>query len=207
MGWHRCGRLSDRSLAPEWLLARDYMRAVQGGSIMRSSALLAGVVCSVAVLAAQSQVTKESVPGIVNFSKVETTVACAGATTPAALAEVKRMGYASVINLRQASEPGADIEAAAAAAKAAGINFIHLPFNVASPDPMLVDGFLRAITDKANQPAFIHCASANRAAALWMVKRIVVDKWDIDRASTEASALGLTSSALKTFAIEQAQKR
>jgi uncharacterized protein (TIGR01244 family) len=207
MGWHRCGRLSDRSLAPEWLLARDYMRAVQGGSIMRSSALLAGVVCSVAVLAAQSQVTKESVPGIVNFSKVETTVACAGATTPAALAEVKRMGYASVINLRQASEPGADIEAAAAAAKAAGINFIHLPLNVASPDPMLVDGFLRAITDKANQPAFIHCASANRAAALWMVKRIVVDKWDIDRASTEASALGLTSSALKTFAIEQAQKR
>jgi uncharacterized protein (TIGR01244 family) len=173
---------------------------------MRSSALLAGVVCSVAVLAAQSQVTKESVPGIVNFSKVETTVACAGATTPAALAEVKRMGYASVINLRQASEPGADIEAAAAA-KAAGINFIHVPFNAASPDPMLVDRFLTAITDKANQPAFIHCASANRAAALWMVKRIVVDKWDIDRASTEASALGLTSSALKTFAIEQAQKR
>lgn len=183
------------------------MREVQGGSIMRSSALLAGVVCSVAVLAAQSQVTKESVPGIVNFSKVETTVACAGATTPAALADVKRMGYASVINLRQASEPGADIEAAAAAAKAAGINFIHLPFNAASPDPMLVDRFLTAITDKGNQPAFIHCASANRAAALWMVKRIVVDKWDIDRASTEASALGLTSSTLKTFAIEQAQKR
>jgi uncharacterized protein (TIGR01244 family) len=207
MGWSRCGRLSDRSRAREWLLAGDCLRAVQGGSIMRSSALLAGVVCSVAVLAAQSQVTKEPVPGIVNFSKVETTVACAGATTPAALAEVKRMGYASVINLRQASEPGADIEAAAAAAKAAGINFIHLPFNAASPDPMLVDRFLAAITDKANQPAFIHCASANRAAALWMVKRIVVDKWDIDRASTEASALGLTSSALKTFAIEQAQKR
>jgi uncharacterized protein (TIGR01244 family) len=207
MRWPRCGRLSDRSRAPDWLLGGDCTRAVQGGSITRSSALLAGVVCTVAVLAAQSQVTKESVPGIVNFSKVETTVACAGATTPAALADVKRMGYASVINLRQASEPGADIEAAAAAAKAAGINFIHLPFNVASPDPMLVDGFLRAITDKANQPAFIHCASANRAAALWMVKRIVVDKWDIDRASTEASALGLTSSALKTFAIEQAQKR
>jgi uncharacterized protein (TIGR01244 family) len=183
------------------------MRAVQGVSIMRSSALLVGVVCSVAVLAAQSQVTKESVPGIVNFSKVETTVACAGATTPAALAEVKRMGYASVINLRQASEAGADIDAEAAAAKAAGINFIHLPFNAAAPDPMLVDAFLKAVTDKANQPAFIHCASANRAAALWMVKRIVVDKWDVDRASTEASALGLTSSALKTFAIEQAQKR
>ena len=176
-------------------------------SVLRSLAFVAGLACSVAVVAAQSQVTKESVPGIVNFSKVETTVACAGATTPAALAEVKRMGYASVINLRQANEPGADIDAAAAAAKAAGINFIHIPFNAASPDPMLVDNFLKAITNKANQPAFIHCASANRAAALWMVKRLVVDKWDVERASTEATAMGLTSPALKTFAIEQAQKR
>ena len=176
-------------------------------SVIRSLAFVAGLACSVAVVAAQSQVSKESVPGIVNFAKVETTVACAGATTPAALAEVKRMGYASVINLRQANEPGADIDAAAAAAKAAGINFIHIPFNAASPDPMLVDNFLKAITDKANQPAFIHCASANRAAALWLVKRIAVDKWDVERASTEAAALGLTNPALKAFAIEQAQKR
>jgi uncharacterized protein (TIGR01244 family) len=176
-------------------------------SVLRSLAFVAGLACSVAVVAAQTQVTKESVPGIVNFSKVETTVACAGATTPAALAEVKRMGYASVINLRVAGEPGADIDASAAAAKAAGLNFVHIPFNAASPDPMLVDNFIKAVTDKANQPAFIHCASANRAAALWMVKRLVVDKWDVERASTEATALGLTSPALKTFAIEQAQKR
>src|SRR5215468_520490 len=174
---------------------------------MRIAGFLATVLCATAVVAAQAQVTKESVPGIVNFAKVETTVACAGATTPAALAEVKRMGYASVINLRQANEPGADIEASAAAAKAAGLNYIHIPFNTASPDASAVDVFLKAVMDKANQPAFIHCASANRAAALWMVKRIAVDKWDVERASAEAAALGLTSPALKAFAIEQAQKR
>jgi protein tyrosine phosphatase (PTP) superfamily phosphohydrolase (DUF442 family) len=72
---------------------------------------------------------------------------------------------------------------------------------------MLVDKFIAAITDPKNQPAFIHCASANRAAALWMVKRMVVDTWDADRAATEATALGLTSPALKTYAIEQAQAR
>jgi hypothetical protein len=70
-----------------------------------------------------------------------------------------------------------------------------------------VDGFLKAVTDKKNQPAFIHCASANRAAALWMVKRIVVDKWDAERAAAEAASLGLTNPALRTFALEQAQKR
>lgn len=174
---------------------------------MRSTVLVAGFVLSMAVVAPQAQVTKATVPGIVNFAKVETTVACAGATTPGALVEVKRMGYASVITLRQASEQGADIDAEAVAAKAAGLNFVHLPFNAASSDPMLVDNFLKAVTNKANQPAFIHCASANRAAALWMVKRIVVDKWDVEQASTEATALGLTSAPLKAFALEQAQQR
>jgi uncharacterized protein (TIGR01244 family) len=111
-----------------------------------------------------------------------------------------------VINLRTPGEAGSDLEAEAAAARSAGINYIHLPFNAQSPDPMLVDNFLKAVNDRANQPAFIHCASANRAAALWMVKRIVIDKWDVAQATTEAEALGLTNPTLKAFAMEQAKK-
>lgn len=169
--------------------------------------VLAAVLAGGAVAGAQTEVSKGAVPGIANFGYIGTTVACAGATAPAALAEVKKRGYASVINLRVASEPGAEIDASAAAAKAAGLTFIHLPFNASAPDPGLVDRFIAAVTDPRNQPAFIHCASANRAAALWMVKRMVVDKWDADRAASEATALGMTSAALKTFAIEQATAR
>jgi uncharacterized protein (TIGR01244 family) len=154
-----------------------------------------------ATLNAQN-VTKETLPGVTNFAKLETTIACAGATTPAAVAGLKQMGYASIINLREASEAGADVDAEAAAAKTAGINYIHLPFNTASPNPAVVDSFLKAVTDAKNQPAFVHCASANRAAAMWMIKRMQVDKWDADRAGTEAAALGLTNGALKTFALE-----
>ena len=152
---------------------------------MRVSSLVCGVLflSTMVVAAAQSGITKTSVPGIVNFGYIGNTVACAGATAPAALAEVRKLGYASVINLRLASEPGSEIEASAVAAKAAGLRFIHLPFNSSSPDPMLVDKFIAAVTDPNNQPAFIHCASANRAAALWMVKRMVVDKWDAERAA------------------------
>jgi uncharacterized protein (TIGR01244 family) len=167
----------------------------------RLTALMVPMLALVATLAS-AQVTKENVPGITNFSRVETTIACAGATTPAAVAEVKRLGYASIINLREASEAGADVEGEAAAAKAAGITYIHLPLKTASPDPAVVDQFLTAVTAKANQPAFVHCASANRASALWMVKRMLVDGWDADRAGTEAAALGLTNAALKTFAID-----
>lgn len=167
--------------------------------------LLAALVLGVSVVALAQTVTKETVSGVTNFARVETTIACAGATTPAALAGLKKMGYASVINLRVATEPGADVEGEAAAAKAAGVNFVHLPFDAASPDPMLVDNFLKAITAPANQPAFLHCASGNRAAALWMIKRIQVDKWDVDRAGAEATALGMTSPAMKTFVMNYVQ--
>jgi len=170
-------------------------------------AVAAGLFLAGHGLAGAQSVSKVAVPGVTNFAQVETTVACAGATTPAALAEVKKLGFASVINLRVATEPGADIEASAAAARAAGLTFVHLPFNSAAPDTVLVDNFLKAVTEKKNQPAFINCASANRAATLWLVKRLVIDKWDVERASTEAAALGLTNPALKTFALDQAQKR
>src|SRR5437762_10327025 len=170
--------------------------------MMKRNAVLVALALGIAVATLDAQnVTKETLPGVTNFAKLGTTIACAGATTPAAVAGLKQMGYASIINLREASEAGADIDAEAAAAKAAGITFIHLPFNTASPNPAVVDSFLKAVTDKKNDPAFVHCASGNRAAAMWMIKRMEIDKWDADRAGTEAAALGLTNGGLKTFAL------
>jgi protein tyrosine phosphatase (PTP) superfamily phosphohydrolase (DUF442 family) len=152
--------------------------------------------------ASAQQVTKQTVPGVQNFAKLETTVACGGATTPEAVPEIKKMGFASIINLRLPSEAGANVEGEAAAAKTAGINF---SFSGQSPDPKVADQFLATVTDKKNEPAYIHCAAGNRAGAMWMIKRLVVDKWDTDKAFTEATALGLTSPALKQFAIDYAQ--
>ena len=167
---------------------------------------LAAVAVTACLVASQgfAQVSKPTVAGVTNFAKLETTIACGGATTPAGVAEIKKLGYKAVINLRLASEAGADVEAEAAAAKDAGITYLHLPVNSASPDPAIVDKFLTAVSDPANQPAFVHCASGNRAAAFWMIKRLVVDHWDVDRASTEAASLGLTNPALKTFAADYA---
>ena len=94
------------------------------------------------------------------------------------------------------------MDAEAAAAKAAGVTYVSLPFNGASPDPAVVERFLKAVTEPANQPVFLHCATANRAAALWMIKRMLVDGWDADRAGAEATALGMTNPALRAFALD-----
>jgi len=151
------------------------------------------------------QVTKQDVQGVTNFKRLETTVACAGATKVEAVSEIKKMGFASIINLREASESGADVEAEAAAAKAAGIRYYHIPFDGSKPDTAVADKFLDAITANGSDPAFIHCASGNRAAAMWLIKRLAVDHWDVDRATKEATELGMTSEKLKQFAIDYAQ--
>lgn len=152
--------------------------------------------------AASGQVRKADVPGITNFSRVDATVGCGGATQPAAMAELKKQGFVSVVNLRLATEPGANVDEGRAAAETAGLKYIHLPLDSSKPDPTVVERFLTAVSDTRNQPVYIHCGSANRVGAVWMIKRALKDGWQIDRASEEAEAIGLTSPRLRDFAIE-----
>ena len=152
---------------------------------------------------AQSPVVREEVEGITNFARIETTVACAGAITPESVADIKEMGFSSIINLRRPTEEGANIDAEAAAAAAAGIRFVHLPFGGPQLDRGVPDRFLETITAPGTQPAFIHCAGGGRAATMWFIKRVIVDEWDIDQAMEEATALGLNpESSLRTFALD-----
>jgi uncharacterized protein (TIGR01244 family) len=140
--------------------------------------------------------------GIRNYSRVDATVGCGGATDPSAMAGLKKEGFASVINLRLANEEGANVEAGRAAAQAAGLKYIHLPFSGAAPDPKVIDGFLAAVADRANQPVYIHCGSASRVGAVWMIKRALRDKWPTEKALVEAQAIGLSSPALTAFATD-----
>ena len=66
----------------------------------------------------------------------------------------------------------------------------------------VVDSFLAAVSDKSNQPVFIHCGSANRVGGMWMIKRALQDKWSIEKARAEGEAIGLNNPALIAFATE-----
>lgn len=170
---------------------------------MLTSLAVAGVVIAVPTLSSSLLAqTKETIPGVTNYTRVDATVACAGATTPEAVGKIKEMGFKSVINLRQASEPGANVEAEQAAVTAAGMKYIHLPFNGQSPDKAVVPQFLAAVADKANQPVFIHCASATRVGAMWSIKRVMQDGWAVDRALTEAEGIGLKAPALRQWVVD-----
>jgi uncharacterized protein (TIGR01244 family) len=165
---------------------------------MRSFTTLLVLALAVPVAA---QVTKQERVGIVNFSKVDAVVACGGATDTAALEGLKADGFKAIINLRAASEQGANLEQNAARAKELGLKYISIPFSPQQPDPKAVDTFLSEIANKSNQPAFVHCGSASRVGSFWLVKRVLQDGWTIEKATEEAKLIGMRGEPLEKFAL------
>jgi uncharacterized protein (TIGR01244 family) len=164
-----------------------------------TSLALATVFVAGNLVSAQQKMEK---PGITNYTKVDAVVACGGATETSALEGLKNDGFKAVINLRQTSEPGANIPENSARAKALGLNYIHIPFNTQAPEQKTVDDFLAAVATKANQPVYIHCGSANRVGAVWLIKRVLQDGWAVDKATEEAKLIGLRSAPLEKFALD-----
>ncbi len=158
-------------------------------------------------MAIHAQVKKAEMDGIVNFSRIDgtegfggATAGFGGATEPSAMAELKKNGFATVLNLRLAIEPGSEIDASRTAAEAAGLKYIHLPFDPANPGPDLIDDFLAGVSNEANEPVYIYCASATRVAALWMIGRVLEDGWSLDEAREEATAIAAKPAEAIAFA-------
>jgi uncharacterized protein (TIGR01244 family) len=154
---------------------------------------------------AAAQPAKRDYPGVVNFVQVEPRVATGGAITPEAFARLRTDGVTTVINLRQDGEGGIDVATERQAAEQAGLTYFHIP--VSGSDPQLVSAelFLKTVASAATGSLFIHCQSGNRVGAMWLIKRLVQDAWDIERATTEAEAIGLRAPALKQFALDYAK--
>lgn len=166
--------------------------------------IFAGMLASWSAIAAPEKV---DAPGIENFTLLDGPSGFAGplagfggATNRSAMFWLKRNGFTTVINLRLASEEGADIDGNRAAAAAAGLNYIHLPFNARDPEPAVVDDFLVAIGDRQNQPVYIHCNSATRVAALWMIMRVDKDGWKLDAAQQEVELIAKKPAEAIAFA-------
>jgi protein tyrosine phosphatase (PTP) superfamily phosphohydrolase (DUF442 family) len=96
--------------------------------------------------------------------------------------------------------------------KELGIAYFNIPFVFREPQPEDADDFLK-ITDEQlkNGPIFIHCAAAIRVGAFWMIRRVLRDGWEFDKALEEANKIGLRNSApLIEFAkgyIEKSKKK
>ena len=160
----------------------------------RISLILA--VAGVLALTAMAQ----QAPGIQNFMKVNTEFCTGGQPTPAQLAELKSQGITTVLNLRVPGEAGFDAAAEEAEVKKLGMKYFIIPVQGQSPKPEQADEFLKITDNAQNRPVFIHCGSANRVGAFFMIRRVLRDGMTFDAAKAEAQKIGLRSPALETFA-------
>jgi uncharacterized protein (TIGR01244 family) len=151
----------------------------------------------------QAPAAPGAVAGVRNFTKVDSTIACGGALSADAFAALKQAGYKSIVNLRAASEQGANVEAEQKAAQDAGLTYIHLPFASTAPDASKLDEFLKAVAAPENQPMMLHCASGGRASMFWAVKRVMLDNWPVEKAMNELPDLTKNvGEALRTFTLD-----
>ena len=152
--------------------------------------------------AAMSELT-----GIPRFLKLTDQVWTGGQPWQEHLPKLKDAGVKVVINLRAHAEyQGAREEAKV---KELGMSYFNIPVDSRAPDELDADDFLK-LTDEQlkNGPVFIHCASATRVGAFWMIRRVLRDEWELDKALEEANRIGLNNHpALTTFAKEYIEKK
>lgn len=142
------------------------------------------------------QALKDDVPRVLC---IDERIATGGQPTDTAFAKLAANGYRAVLNLRTGSE-GIDLQHEREAAEKAGLRYVGIPIVSNAPKPEQADEFIKAVKDPENHPMLIHCGSANRVGAFWMIYRVVEQGWPEDKALDEATKIGLTSPALKAFA-------
>lgn len=105
----------------------------------------------------------------------------------------KEAGIKTVLNLRQSDEMDWD---EGELVKSLGMEYVHLPFR--APATLTDEVFNQArklLADKEKRPMLVHCASANRVGAVWLVHRVLDDGKSYDDALEEAKTVGLALSA------------
>lgn len=149
-------------------------------------------------LAAIEESLKSDIPHVLCL---EENFATGGQPSVTAYAKLAASGFHSVLNLRTAQED-VNLKEEKNAVEKAGMRYINIPIVSTAPTSGQVTEFLAAVQDKSLQPIMIHCASANRVGALWMIYRVLGQGWPLEKALQEATRIGLTSSTLKRFAID-----
>jgi uncharacterized protein (TIGR01244 family) len=155
---------------------------------------LVGVLAAAALFAVD-------IPG---FYRVEDGVAVGGQPAAEQIPSLAAEGYRTIINLRLESE--FDAAPVALAARRAGLNYVNVPLSAKEPTDEAVDEFLMVTDDPGIYPVFIHCGSGNRAAALWMIRRVLREGWQMGLAAAEAQKAGLRNEELRDFAFAYIQR-
>lgn len=155
----------------------------------RMLSLLAAVLAAPVLAQPPETVDRAAIP---NYRLLRPGLATAGQPTPEALAQLKEMGFKSVINLRTEKE-GAKAEQQTI--EAAGLRYVWVPVTPETFSAADVRAVASVLDDRNAAPVLLHCSSANRVGAVWAVMQVGKGK-SLDEAEAEGRTVGLAGPAM-----------
>jgi len=128
--------------------------------------------------------------GIHNAGKINEVLYRGAQPKETGLAELKKLGVTTVVDLRGEDREKLDWERNAAAAL--GMRFVHLPVSGWSPpSDEQVAQFLALFRDDPHKKVFVHCRFGDdRTGVLVATYRMAVDKWSPEQAMGEMYFFG-----------------
>ena len=139
-----------------------------------------------------------------NVHAYGSTLMC-GQPSPEDFVEAKKRGFKIVVTLRQPGEIDWD---EAETVRGLGMQFHSIPFG--RPDTLtdqVFDEARKILTKSKDKPLLLHCGSANRVGAIWLVHRVLDHELSLEEARQEAQEIGLRTEAFRDKAMNYIQRR
>jgi uncharacterized protein (TIGR01244 family) len=129
---------------------------------------------------------------MLNMIPLDERTLIAGQIRPEDLDSVAKAGVRLVVNNRPDGEAlmgQPETASIAEAARAAGVAFIDLPFNMQSFSPEIVASFGRAMKENEGR-VLAYCRSGSRSSMLWAASQVAAGA-DVDAVLAQAQAAGI----------------
>lgn len=164
------------------------------------------ILCTALLLVLQepSKIAPVQVGQSPNSTSFEGKVYFAGQPSQADLEEYAKLGVKKVINLRMPAEMEKVQFNEAEAAKAAGMEYVSVPFSTEPPSDSDFKKLFEALGGE--QKVLLHCASSNRAGFVWAMYRGSEKGLGIEEAVAEGKAAGMKNPNLEKIVREKLKK-
>ena len=108
------------------------------------------------------------IKAVTNYNRATTQVATGGKLNEGGVQELAEKGFKTIIDLRTEAE---GTLAEKQAVEAAGMRYINIPVTSAGISEEQLTNF-SSMVEQAATPVLLHCASGNRAGAMWTAYRL-----------------------------------
>jgi uncharacterized protein (TIGR01244 family) len=132
------------------------------------------------------------------LTRIDEKVSIGGQPSEADLAELKRQGVVTLVNLRRPGENNQPLspDAEGEKARALGLRYVHIPVSSADMRPEQIDEYGKAVDSSAG-PVHVHCGVGARAGIFALIHSGARRGLSADQVVAEAKTKGFDLSEMR----------